>query len=199
VSSHLVLLTIQHLIPVPASYLPTDVVARLDAYQRDALDCRKLREEFAEMGQTLLNLERRLMTDGLFLSDRLLRIWTHVKSTRADVSQQIKGMCGTLEADGLRYGVLHDQAKELEMFLDTARDAGGIGSPSVWEREESKERTLVGQTLSPAPHSVTSPTLASHSTDLATIPPPNHHHLRRRSPSSIVAVEGNNLKRPRIE
>jgi len=40
-----------------ASYLSADIVGKLGAYEREALELRELREEFAEMGQTLVNLD----------------------------------------------------------------------------------------------------------------------------------------------
>lgn len=115
--------------PIKITYLPADALAHLETDEKDAIDRNKLREDFAEMGQTLRNLDQRLITDGLYLSDRLLRIWERVKSTRADVSLEVNTMNGSLETDGLRYGDLHKRAQELEGFLDNARAACGPGTP----------------------------------------------------------------------
>ena len=131
-------------------------MAKLETYKREGLELKGLREEFAEMGQTLVNLDRRLITTDLYLSDRLLRIWEHVKHETSSVSQEIQEVTSQVKVNGQRSAVLLNLAQELDLFLVNAKALG------INVEEECKEYPLFEQAAVPAPHLSIATPLASH-------------------------------------
>jgi len=116
------------------------------------------------MRQDIVNLDRRLITTGLYLSDRLLHIWERVKCRTDGVSQEVQGITPNPEANG--QSDLPRLAQELELFLVKAKALGlNIG-------EELKEWPPFEQAAVPASHSsLPKPTLASNVIGHSAIPP----------------------------
>jgi hypothetical protein len=195
------------------------VAAKLDAYEKQAADTRSLRKEFAEMSQTIVNLDRRLMNMGLEFSKRMLAIWEGVNGKTEVISEEIRGMRKGLEENDRRYGVIRGFTEEMKMFLGRAKDgrfyldAKDVIAPMDWEFEEEvdeqpkevQEEAPIEQEVGPAGQPAAAETMSSSPRSVVVgpsrLPPvPPRNNSRKRSQSAMATdVDDGDGKRQRKE
>jgi hypothetical protein len=168
------------------------------------MEIHALREELAEMSQWVLNLERRLITMGSHLSDRMLGIWEAVNHKTAVISQEVKGMRRGLEEHDRRFGVIRDFTDETKLFLGKDKDTRrhlraedvipetNLEPQEVDEEERDEVEPLVERAVRPKVHPVSG---------LSHLPPvPLRNGSRKRSTSLVAPhADGSNAKRQRTK
>jgi hypothetical protein len=104
------------------SYLPPDLVAKLDANETNTMDMQSLRNEFAQMSQTAQRLDRYLESMEQGFSEHILGIRDSVKRRTNTITQEVASMRRGSEENARRHGLNHEVTKPRRLFLGKAKD-----------------------------------------------------------------------------
>jgi hypothetical protein len=166
------------------------------AHETQGNELHALRVEFAQLTQTVRNLEKRCSSMEQFFADNPVRTWEGVNDKSALVFEDVDGIRRGLRDNPQRSGVLLDFPQGIEGLVVAKTSDTDTLPPLIWETEQEHEESPSIESEVRSLHRDCNPAIPS------TLPPVPRRETgasRKRSPSFIVADAASSTKRRRAE